>query len=101
MPFSEYDKFGEEGISRAEYVKKQTAVVGKCLCAGCPSYIKGDEMVGYCFPLNGASNVIKWEKGCLCETCPVFKEYDLDHTYYCTRCSQACQTYKIDAAIGN
>lgn len=101
MKMSDYDKFGEEGLSREQYARKQDYVVGKCLCSGCPSFVKGDDVAGFCYPLIGSSKVIKWEKGCLCETCPVFTEYDLSHTYYCTRCSQACQTYKTDAAIGN
>lgn len=101
MKISDFDRFGEEGMSRAEYAKKQDYVVGKCLCKGCPSYVASDESIGYCFPLIGSSKAIQWEKGCLCETCPVYKEYELDHTFYCTRCSQLCQTFKLDTAMGN
>lgn len=93
------DKFGVEEMSEAEYRKKQDYVVKNCKCAKCPSYVAGDAPVGYCFPLIGTSKKIQWEKGCVCETCPVYKEYDLTHTFYCTRCSQVCQTLKTEGPV--
>ena len=98
---SEYDNFGVEEMSKEEYAKKQDYVTKSCLCTKCPTYVQGDSPIGYCFPLVGVSRNIKWEKGCICETCPVFKEYELTHTFYCTRCSQVCQTHKTEAGGGH
>lgn len=96
---SQFDNFGVEDMSKEEYAGKQAYVIGKCLCANCPTYVKGDSPIGYCFPLVGTSKMIKWEKDCICETCPVYKEYELTHTFYCTRCSQVCQAYKAEVSI--
>lgn len=86
------DKFGEMEMSEAEYGKKKIYIAGFCKCSGCPSFVTGDkEPGGYCFPPSGESKVIKWEKDCVCGTCPVYKEYSLEHTHYCTRCSEYCQ----------
>ncbi|MBI5902667.1 MAG: DUF2769 domain-containing protein [Deltaproteobacteria bacterium] len=90
------DRFGIETMDEAEYRKRQDYVVKSCKCAKCPSYVAGDAPVGYCFPLIGTSKKIQWEKSCVCETCPIYKEYDLTHTFYCTRCSQVCQTLKTE-----
>ena len=97
----EFDPFHVEEMGKEEFAAKQAYVTGKCLCMTCPSYVKGDESVGFCFPMVGTSKVIKWEKECLCETCPVYSEYDLTHTYYCTRCSQVCQSYKAEIGAGH
>lgn len=94
--FTVIDKFGIETISEAEYQKRQNYVLKNCKCNGCTTYVKGDAPVGYCFPPIGTSKKIQWEKDCICETCPVYKEFDLSHTYYCTRCSQLCQTIKTE-----
>ncbi len=91
-----YDKFGMESVSEEDRKKKQDYVIKNCKCQGCPSYVEGDNPTGYCFPLIGTSAKIQWEKDCICSTCPVYKEYELDHAHYCTRCSQACQTHKFD-----
>jgi len=99
---SEYDKFGEEGLSKEEYEKIQDYVLKKCKCTGCPTFVKGDNPAGaYCFPLVGTSEKIQREKDCICGTCPIYKEYELTHTFYCTRCSQLCQAYKRECGAGH
>ncbi len=98
MRVSELDPFGVEEMSKEEYASRHAYVIGKCLCSKCPTYVKGDSPVGYCFPLIGTSKNIKWEKDCICETCPIYNEYELTHTFYCTRCSQVCQAYKAEVA---
>lgn len=102
MKISDFDRFGEEGLSKEEYAKRQDYILTKCKCAGCPTFVQGDNPAGaYCFPMVGTSKVIKWEKECVCETCPIYKEYELEHTFYCTRCSQLCQTYKMEQGGGH
>jgi len=99
---SEYDRFGVEALSKEEYAKRQDYVLKNCKCAGCPTFVKGDNPGGaYCFPLVGTSENIHREKDCICETCPIYKEYELTHTFYCTRCSQLCQTYKMEMGSGH
>jgi len=92
------DNFGVEEMSEAEYAKRQAYVVKKCLCNKCPTFVKGDEMIGFCFPVIGTSKVIHHEESCICGTCPIYDEYELNHTFYCTRCSQVCQTHKVESA---
>jgi len=102
MKIGDFDRFGEEGMSKEEYAKKQDYVLDKCKCPGCPTFVKGDNPAGaYCFPLVGTSKTIQWEKNCVCATCPIYKEYELEHTFYCTRCSQLCQTYKKEIGSGH
>ncbi len=100
-----YDNFGVEKMTKAEHAEKQEKVLAVCKCKGCPSYVEGDNPSGaYCFPLIGTSKAIQWEKDCICGTCPVYKEYELDHNHYCTRCSQFCQslqTLSADSGAGN
>ena len=91
-----YDKFGVESMSDEEHRQKQDYVIKNCKCQGCPTYVEGDNPIGYCFPLVGTSRKIQWEKECICSTCPIYKEYELGHTHYCTRCSQVCQTLKFE-----
>ena len=96
--FDSYDNFGIESMSSTEHADKQKYVLGKCKCAECSSFVDGDTQVGYCFPLIGTSKRIQWEKDCICSTCEVYSEYELDHNHYCTRCSQFCQSVKtLDA----
>ncbi|MEK7773502.1 MAG: DUF2769 domain-containing protein [Deltaproteobacteria bacterium] len=94
--YDRLDKFGIEAMSEEEHRKGQDYVVKSCRCAKCPTYVAGDAPVGYCFPLIGTSRKIQWEKECVCETCPIYTEYGLTHTFYCTRCSQVCQTLKTE-----
>lgn len=98
---SDFDKFGVEEMAKEEYSKKHADVMASCLCKGCPSYVEGDSPQGYCFPLMGTSENIKKEVDCLCSTCPVAKDYELEHTYYCTRCSDLCQTSKVQIGGGH
>lgn len=95
------DSFGVTVIDRQEYDRKQAYVVKNCKCAGCPTYVAGDAPTGYCFPLIGTSKQIKTEKNCLCSTCSIYKEYELNHTFYCTRCSQVCQMLKTEGAAAH
>ncbi len=44
---SEFDNSGVEGMSKEEYAARQAYVIGKCLCAKCPTYVKGDEPVRF------------------------------------------------------
>ena len=95
------DKFGIDKIGREDYLKKQSLVTKACKCAGCPSFVKGDAVPGgYCYPLIGTSKVIQWEKDCICASCSIYKEYDLTHTHYCTRCSSVCQSMKGEGGLG-
>ena len=98
--YDRIDKFGIETMEEAEYSKKQAYVTKNCRCSKCPTYVSGDNPVGYCFPLIGTSQKIQWEKKCICDTCPVFKEYELEHSFYCTRCSQVCQALKMEGGMG-
>ena len=91
-----YDKFDVETMSEEEHQQKQDYVIKNCKCPGCPTYVEGDNPTGYCFPLIGTSRNIKAEKDCICGTCPIYKEYELSHTHYCTRCSQVCQALKFE-----
>lgn len=90
------DKFGIDAASKEDYLKKQEYVIKNCRCPKCPTYVAGDAPVGYCYPLIGTSQKIQWEKECICGTCPIYKEYELSHSFYCTRCSSSCQTLKTE-----
>jgi hypothetical protein len=93
-----YDNFGIESMTGAEHAERQAYVDNSCKCRGCPTYVEGDSIAGYCFPLIGTSKAIQWEKECICGTCPIYAEYELNHNHYCTRCSQHCQSIKtLDA----
>lgn len=97
--YDRIDKFGIETLEDREYKKKQEYVTKNCKCPTCPTYVKGDAPVGYCFPAIGTSKKIEWEKDCICGTCPIYKEYELNHTFFCTRCSQVCQSLKTEGAM--
>ncbi len=87
-------------MSKVERTKEN---LKKCLCMKCPSYsftCKMMSMPGNVILMMGnmedkphaeamfcayeKSNCIKEEKGCLCATCELFKEYNLEKTYFCT-----------------
>lgn len=95
--YDRIDKFELETMSKEEFEKKQEYVIKNCKCAQCPTYVEGDAPIGYCFPVIGTSKKIQRENKCICNTCPIYKEYELSHTFYCTRCSQSCQTIKSEA----
>ena len=99
--YDRIDKFGIETMERKDFQKKQEYVLKNCKCPGCPTYVKGDNPVGYCFPLIGTSKKIQWEKECICASCPIWKEYELGHTHYCTRCSEVCQALKVEGGAGH
>lgn len=98
---SDFDRFGVENMSEEEYAAKQNAIISMCICSQCPTYVEGDSPIGYCFPLVGTSKLIHKEVECICERCPVYSEYELTHTFYCTRCSQLCQAYKSELGAGH
>ena len=76
--------------------------LGKCQCMKCPTYTfmckmknmpsnmvnmmrdtgKLDHMEAM-FCAFGKSKCIDEEKGCVCMTCALYKEYNLDKAYYC------------------
>ncbi|OGQ59195.1 MAG: hypothetical protein A3J24_04240 [Deltaproteobacteria bacterium RIFCSPLOWO2_02_FULL_53_8] len=98
--YDSIDRFGIDTMNKADYQKRQDYVEKKCKCQTCPTYVKGDAPIGYCYPLVGTSKNIQWEKDCICGTCPIYKEYELKHTHYCTRCSHMCQALKTEVAGG-
>jgi hypothetical protein len=84
-------------------VAKTKENLKKCMCMKCPSYgimckmkampknmitmmksdiSKVDHMEGM-FCAFGKSKCLKDKKGCICGTCPVFKENKLNKAYYC------------------
>ncbi len=99
--YDRLDRFGVMDIDKEEYERKQAYVIKNCKCPSCPTFVPGDALTGYCFPSIGTSDNIKAEKDCICNTCPVYKEYELNHTFYCTRCSQVCQALKIEGAAAH
>ena len=51
----------------------------RCDCGGCPSY-PGE---GALFCARGKSATEIALRGCLCASCAVFKQFDLEGSYYC------------------
>ena len=98
--FDSFDRFGIEKMEVDAFKQKQDYVLKKCKCATCKSYVAGDKPTGYCFPLIGTSKNIQKEVSCDCSKCDIFKEYELTHSYYCTRCSQYCQALKTEVQGG-
>ncbi|MDH4226229.1 MAG: DUF2769 domain-containing protein [Deltaproteobacteria bacterium] len=97
----EYDRFGVENMGKEEFTAAQERIMQLCKCPSCPTYVKGDKPYGYCFPVIGTSSMIKKEVDCKCFGCDVYKDYSLDNSYFCTRCSQLCQTFKKEAGGGH
>ncbi len=55
---------------------------GKCHCPYCPSYPHGcEDEVLYCS--TGASKCEITVEGCICNTCPLYYQYNLHDIYYC------------------
>ncbi|MBS3819757.1 DUF2769 domain-containing protein [bacterium] len=57
----------------------------KCICGQCPSFNQcmKDQGEGlYC--AKGKSSCEFDKEGCICGTCPLTPEYDLDGVYYCS-----------------
>ena len=103
--FDEYDNFGIEAMTKEEHAENLKKVLKECKCKGCPSFVEGDDPAGaYCFPLVGTGKAIQREKDCVCSTCSVYQEYELNHNHYCTRCSEFCQslkTYSADSGMAH
>lgn len=79
-------KTKEEAKKMIEDFKKKLPMVQKmCVCKGCQSYVKDETVVGFCHPLVGKSKKITQEKGCICGSCPVYKQMKMKFGYYCTR----------------
>jgi glutamate synthase domain-containing protein 2 len=54
----------------------------KCACPYCPSYphnCSGDVL--FCAKGKSSCNIVV--KGCICNTCPIYYEYELNGLYYC------------------
>jgi hypothetical protein len=51
----------------------------RCECGSCPSY--PGEGALFCARGKSAKEIVLL--GCLCASCAVFKEYDLEGSYYC------------------
>jgi hypothetical protein len=85
-------------------VEKTKKNLFKCLCKKCPTYSFGCKMAAIpgniillidpsdetlhaesMFCAYGKSHCISEEKGCTCPKCEVYKEYELQNTYYCLR----------------
>jgi hypothetical protein len=63
---------------------------GLCICMKCPSYrecgVEEDELA---FCSTGKNKeCVAGELGCICGECPVAKELELKHTYYCLKGSE-------------
>ena len=71
----------------------------RCICPQCPSYkeCSGDTRER-AFCSVERSKCIREEKGCICSTCPLTLELNLQHSSYCTRGSEAQQ--RILGALG-
>ncbi len=64
----------------------------RCLCPGCPSYphdCKGELL--YCSV--GKSRCDISAKGCICNFCPVWKEYKLSSLYFCDKAEAGQSKY--------
>lgn len=55
----------------------------KCHCSFCPSNLNCKRGLLYC--AKGRSNCEIEIKGCLCNTCPIYFEYELENLYYCDK----------------
>ena len=56
---NDFDNFGVEKMSEEEYKACLQVLEKDCLCNGCSSYVPGDKNTSFCFPIYGASSVIK------------------------------------------
>lgn len=94
-------------ISRVEKTKRN---ISRCLCLNCPSYsmmcrlknfnetkdksddaLKAKNHYEKMFCAFEKSDCIHVSKGCLCNSCPNFKEYGLENCTYCTHTGGACK----------
>jgi hypothetical protein len=54
----------------------------RAFCGKCPSYPRSDEWL---FCARGKSREKISRNGCLCNSCPVYKKYDLSGFYFCDK----------------
>ncbi|MFQ5819022.1 MAG: DUF2769 domain-containing protein [Candidatus Heimdallarchaeota archaeon] len=74
-------------MSEEERMKSMAENKGKCICAGCPSYLgTGETELLFC--ATEKSEVITEERGCTCPSCPVTDIMGLTHEYFCIRSSE-------------
>jgi len=62
----------------------------RCICEPCPSYnecMRAEESRLFCHA-GRTKNCTFDKKGCLCPTCPVWREFGLKKAYYCIRGSE-------------
>jgi hypothetical protein len=70
----------EEEINRTLEDVKHTC---RNFCGECPTHTSTEE-TKLAFCLQGGSEIIKDEKGCLCPGCPVTRKLSLRWDYFCT-----------------
>jgi hypothetical protein len=56
---------------------------GKCICERCPSFVKCQEDIYFCF--KGKSKCLVKEKGCICMACLIHKKAGFKKVFFCTR----------------
>lgn len=57
-----------------------------CVCPNCPTYddcMRGNDERLYCS--RGKTECKPASKGCICEECPVWADYDLTSLYFCLK----------------
>ncbi|MHA1398485.1 MAG: DUF2769 domain-containing protein [Candidatus Heimdallarchaeaceae archaeon] len=73
-------------LKMSDEEKKRSAeqIPYMCLCSKCPSYVKtAESKLAFC--TLGKSEVIKEQKGCLCNQCPISKTMSMRWDHYCIR----------------
>lgn len=75
-------------MSPEELKQAEEKVKSVCICRSCPTFVEGAEPIGYCFPTIGKNDLIQEEDQCICPGCPVFSDFNLTKTYFCTRGSE-------------
>ena len=96
------EKFNEKienfkSLSQKDKDEKIKEIIKICrdFCGKCPSYIKTEEKeFGFC--IKGRSEIIEFRKDCLCEKCPVSKEFGFKWSYYCIEGKAETQKRKLD-----
>jgi len=83
------------GIDAPKESKDEKMVRRMCICKKCPTYNFCFEKVGFCHDAVGKSACIKKERGCICASCPVLKEFNMVHAYFCIRGSENKQSETI------
>jgi hypothetical protein len=69
----------------ADFEAKLPEFKAKCLCRGCPTYVRKETRTAFCHAFVGKSKIISQQKGCDCPECPIHKEAGLKNGYYCLR----------------